>query len=135
MKQSFRMHSMPGAQCHINIEHDSDSTTVELVSYYTSVCCIKCDSEDLILYCSGTYSQTTAKHINRFTTEFLGRSHYFECKDALKNCIGSAKYQGFFPVAHYNETQFAFQRFFSQIEAYENNTFSDWNVKKWYSGL
>lgn len=130
--ERYRLHSMPHAQCHIRIERSKDSVSVELISYNTSVCFIELDENDLILYCSGTYSPTTAKHINRFTTEFLGRSHYFECKDALRNCIGSAKYQGFFPVAHYNEAQFPYKRFWSQIEAYENNSFFDWNVKKYY---
>ena len=130
--ERYRLHSMPHAQCHIRIERSKDSVSVELISYNTSVCYIELDENDLILYCSGTYSSTTARHINRFTAEFLGRSHYFDCKDALLNYKGDRMPHSFVPVAHYNETEFPYKRFWSQIEAYENNSFFDWNVKKYY---
>ena len=131
--ERYRMHSMPHAQCHIRIERLKDSVSVELVSYNTSVCRIEEDGNDLTLYCSGTYSQTTAKHINRFTAEFLGRSHYHECKEALNKHDENGTRRGFYiPVVHYYETQFPYNRFWSQIEAYENNSFFDWNVKKYY---
>lgn len=130
--ERYRLHSMPHAQCHIRIERSKDSVSVELISYNTSVCFIELDENDLILYCSGTYSSTTARHINRFTAEFLGKSYYFACKAAVKYATRSANGNVFFPVLRFNKTAFDFKRFFSHIEAYENNTFSDWNVKKYY---
>lgn len=132
MVERFRLHSMPSAQCHIRIEHDASGSTVELVSYNTSVCIIRDDEFGLNLYCSGTYSNTTARHINRFTAEFLQRSYYFECKDALIKDIGSARFQGFVPVASFVESDSEYNQFHAQIERYENNEFFDWNVKKYY---
>lgn len=133
MVEKFRLHSMPSAQCHIRIEHDADGTTVELVSYKTSVCIIRDDEFGLNLYCSGLYTRTTARHINRFTAEFLQRSHYFDCKDALIKDVGSARFQGFVPVASYTESDSQYNQFHKQVERYENNDFFDWSVKK-YNG-
>ena len=130
--ERYHLHSMPHAQCHIRIERLKDSVSVELVSYKTSVCIIETDGDYIILHCSGTYTPTTRSHIYKFTEEFLGKSHYFECKDALKNCTGSTKYQGFIPVSYYTKTESPYKRFLSQIEKYENNGFSDWNVQKYY---
>lgn len=87
--KSFRMVSMPSAQCHVDITvnyHTNAIERVSLVSYATEVLRLVPDADGLHynLWCSGTYSATTARHINRFTTEFCGTNMYFECKNALK---------------------------------------------------
>lgn len=83
----YRLMSMPHAQCRVYIRRFIKSgVSVELVSYETSVLVINSDPEvGTMLYCSGTYSPTTARHINRFTREFCGDNKYHECKSALYN--------------------------------------------------
>lgn len=54
---------MPYAQAKVRIYDDG---TVELISYATVVCIIKNE----IVYCTGTYSQTTRKHISAFMGEY-----------------------------------------------------------------
>ena len=132
MKESYRMHSMPYAQCHVNIVHDEDGAEVELVSYNTSVCIIRENDNGITLYCSGTYSNTTARHINRFTTEFLGCSHYHECKVALDVDWGSVPYPGFVWVIKYGFDSPAYEKFCDTIERYENDSFSIGQVRKYY---
>lgn len=132
MKESFRMHSMPYAQCHVNITHDEDGAEVELVSYNTSVCIIRENDNGITLYCSGTYSATTARHINRFTTEFLGRSHYYECKVGLDVDWGSATYPGFVWVINYGFDSPQYEKFCDTIERYENDSFGVGQVRKYY---
>lgn len=135
MNETFRLHSMPHARCHILISHDSDGVEVDLISYKTWVCALRYDEFGLNLYCSGRYSNTTARHINRFTREFLKRSYYFECKDALIKDVGSARFPGFVPVVSFTESSPEYNQFHKQIERYEYNDFFDWNVKRyngWY---
>lgn len=85
--KQYRLLSMPHAQCRVYIKRfDDDSVSVELVSYDTSVLIINSNpSVGTALYCSGTYSVTTSRHINRFTREFCGESEYHVCKSALHN--------------------------------------------------
>ena len=89
----YRLLSMPHAQCRVYIKRfDDHSVYVELVSYETSVLIINSyPAVGTALYCSGTYSVTTARHINRFTREFCGDNKYFECKSAIGD---PAKYSG-----------------------------------------
>ena len=91
--KQYRLLSMPHAQCRVYIKRfDDESVSVELVSYETSVLIINSNPAiGTALYCSGTYSVTTARHINRFTREFCGDNKYFECKSAVGD---PAKYAG-----------------------------------------
>ncbi len=132
MKKQFRMHSMPSAQCHVNITHTEDGAEVELVSYNTSVCVIHESSYGIILYCSGTYSNTTARHINRFTAEFLGSSRYFDCKSALSNGTKSVAYPGFVVVNDYDIYSKEYDKFCDTINRYENDSFGVGRVRKYY---
>lgn len=84
-QKDYRLSSMPSAMCHIEIKRygercEEQSIEVNLWSYYTHVLTINyfADSQRLELSATGTYSTTTARHINRFTREFLGRSYYHE---------------------------------------------------------
>ena len=83
--KKYRLLSMPHAQCHVYIKRfDDGSVSVELISYETSVCIVNYNPVNgAELLCSGTYSVTTARHINSFTNEFCGDSKYHECKLAL----------------------------------------------------
>ena len=58
-----KLKKMPYAQAKVRIY---DNGTVEMISYKTVVCIIKND----VVYCTGTYSQTTRKHISAFMSEY-----------------------------------------------------------------
>ena len=85
----YRLNSMPSAQCHIKITRDDIKIIVELVSYSTSVLRLTYDPTDetvesnLTMQSTGTYSNTTARHINRFTREFLGKNMYHRIKQQV----------------------------------------------------
>lgn len=83
----YRLLSMPHAQCRVYIKRfDDGGVSLELVSYDTSVLILNYSPDvGAALYCSGTYSVTTARHINRFTREFCGSNKYHECKSAIGN--------------------------------------------------
>lgn len=132
MKEQFRLHSMPYAQCHVNIERDDVSIKVELVSYSTSVCIIRKSLFGVTLYCSGTYSVTTARHINRFTAEFLGRSHYHECKAIMRDYSTSFAFPGFACVIGYDIGSKECVRFCDTVNHYETNSFAAGAVRKYY---
>lgn len=85
--KQYRLLSMPSAQCRVYImRFDDGSVSVELISYDTSVLILNYNPDvGAALYCSGTYSTTTARHINRFTREFCGENKYHVCKSALYN--------------------------------------------------
>lgn len=84
----YRMHSMPSAQCHICVYRNDkgDIDEISLVSYSTRVITIQhiLADDSYKMFCTGTYSRTTARHINRFTAEFFGASKYYACKGALR---------------------------------------------------
>lgn len=94
--REYRLNSAPGSQCHIAITNDRfrNDILIELISYSTSVCKIRLSRYDgnklAELYASGTYSVTTARHINRFTTEFCGANLYYEVK---LTCGGYCEYK------------------------------------------
>ena len=140
MTQRFRLHSMPSAQCYVAIQHDSvsDRTIVELTSYSTLVLSAILDSDkSLRLLCSGTYSTTTARHINRFTTEFFGENLYHYCKRVVNSpdCFANERiaFGMFYTVfkdipgdsKYYKHTQ----NFNRAIECYENDSFGYGAVK------
>lgn len=85
--KQYRLMSMPYAQCRVSMKRfDDGGVSLELVSYDTSVLFLNYNPEvGAALYCSGTYSTTTSRHINRFTREFCGENKYHECKSALHN--------------------------------------------------
>lgn len=87
--KQYRLLSMPHAQCRVYIKRYGDgSVSVELVSYETSTLIVHYNPRlyaKAMLYCSGTYSVTTARHINRFTREFCGDNKYHECKSSLSD--------------------------------------------------
>lgn len=79
--KSRKMLSMPGANARVRLYEDLDCYMVYLQSYETDVLELIAGKDGTYsLYCTGTYSQTTARHINRFTTEFFGTNLYPVCK-------------------------------------------------------
>jgi hypothetical protein len=85
--KQYRLLSMPHAQCRVYIKRfDDGGVSVELISYATSVLIANYHPDSgAELFCSGTYSPTTSRHINRFTRELFGDSKYYECKSALSD--------------------------------------------------
>lgn len=70
---SKRLEKMPYAQAGVIF----DANGTHLISYTTLVCTI--DTEGW-LSCTGTYSQTTRKHISAFMREFAPWLSYYDAK-------------------------------------------------------
>ena len=88
MKQyNYHMISMPAAQCHIEFDVDDFSIlrSIKLWSYSTMVLNVAVGSDnedaiDIIVECAVDYRRTTARHVNRFTTELTGSNLYQQFK-------------------------------------------------------
>lgn len=84
----YHMISMPYAQSHVRFYVDEFARLqqVELYSYNTCVLFMDCNTWDkkqddhIHVLCRVNYSPTTARHVNRFTTELTGRDLYHELK-------------------------------------------------------
>lgn len=81
-RKDYRLASMPKAQCHVRFYYSNGVLEeVWLVSYNTVVITIMgLETSHPYWTCTGTYSKTTARHIGRFTAEFLGFNHYHTAK-------------------------------------------------------
>ena len=80
---SYHLMSMPSASCHVNFYRNNGVLVkAELVSYSTVMLTAEYDGSGIKLTvnhsvgCSGT----TARHVNRFTTELTGTNLYHELK-------------------------------------------------------
>lgn len=73
-----KLAKMPYAQAHVNVD---EYGAITLVSYTTEV--ITIDPQGW-LTCTGTYSQTTRKHISAFMAEYTNLT-YKTAKDAYEN--------------------------------------------------
>ena len=71
-----KLSAMPYAQAHIEI---SESGDICLFSYVTLVAWI---DKDGWCGCTGTYSQTTRKHISAFAKEYAAPLDYYSFKKA-----------------------------------------------------
>lgn len=71
-----KLSAMPYAQAHVEIEDNGD---IALFSYTTLVAWVDCD--DWCGY-TGTYSQTTRKHISAFAKEYAAPLDYYSFKQA-----------------------------------------------------
>lgn len=77
--ESYRMRSMPSAQCHVDFYTDGCYLKeVRLVSYSTTILSVKfhCNDADVEVMRPANCSRTTARHVNRFTTELFGTNEY-----------------------------------------------------------
>ena len=73
-----KLSRMPYAQAGVRFENGS---TI-LISYATVVCVI---DEHGFLTCTGTYSQTTRKHIGAFIHEYAPMLSYYDVKRCYQN--------------------------------------------------
>jgi hypothetical protein len=71
-----KLSAMPYAQAHVEINDNGD---ICLFSYVTLVAWI---DRDGWCGCTGTYSQTTRKHISAFAKEYAAPLDYYSFKDA-----------------------------------------------------
>ena len=87
--KSYRLRSMPYAQCHVEFYTDGIFLKeVRLVSYTTTILSVKyngSDAEVEVVY-PVDCSCTTARHVNRFTMELFGTSKYFALKKLSVGC-------------------------------------------------
>lgn len=80
---SYHLMSMQYASCHVNFYRNNGVLVkAELVSYNTDMLTAEYDGSNIKLtvnYFVGC-SHTTARHVNRFTTELTGTNLYHELK-------------------------------------------------------
>ena len=80
---SYHLMSMPSANCHVNFYHNKCVLVkAELVSYNTVMLSAEYDGNNIKLTVNHFVgcSCTTARHVNRFTTELAGTNLYHELK-------------------------------------------------------
>lgn len=83
--QYHKMSSMPYGSCNIGMVKVEDKTgealyIIFLKSYSTVVCGYVLDDDIVYMFCTGTYSATTAKHISKFVREFTPIFSYYTMK-------------------------------------------------------
>ena len=88
--EKYHLRSMPAAQCHVCLITDElgAPTAIELYSYRTCILQIYRRPGDVwacYTVFNPAYSNTTARHVNRFTTELFGINMYYECKDVYNS--------------------------------------------------
>ena len=80
---SYHIRTMPAAKCHVNFYYNNYVLVkAELVSYNTVMLTAEYDGSDVELTVNYPVdcSVTTARHVNRFTTELTGTNLYHELK-------------------------------------------------------
>lgn len=80
---SYHLSTMPAAKCHVNFYRNNGVLVkAELVSYNTVMLTAEYDGSDVKLTVNYPVncSATTARHVNRFTTELTGTNLYHELK-------------------------------------------------------
>lgn len=86
---NYRLRSMPYAQCHVEFYTDGTFLKeVRLVSYTTTILSVKYNGSDAEVEVVHPVdcSCTTARHVNRFTTELFGTNKYFVLKKLGVGC-------------------------------------------------
>lgn len=87
--ESYRLRSMPSAQCHVEFYSDGCYLKeVRLVSYATTILSVTYhqNDADLKVMYPVNCSRTTARHVNRFTVELLGTNEYHALKKLGDGC-------------------------------------------------
>ena len=80
---SYHLSTMPAAKCHVNFYcNNGVLVKAELVSYNTVMLTAEYEGSDVKLTVNHSVdcSVTTARHVNRFTTELTGTNLYHELK-------------------------------------------------------
>ncbi len=87
--EKYYLRSMPFAQCHVEFYCDDGILKeVRLVSYASTILSVKYHGSDVditVMY-PVDCSTTTARHVNRFTTELLGTNMYHALKKLGGGC-------------------------------------------------
>ena len=83
-----KLTAMPYAQAHIEID---DNGNIFLYSYVTLVAWVDSDGW---CGCTGTYSQTTRKHISAFAKEYAAPFDYYSFKKAYEGGYVMNKHTG-----------------------------------------
>lgn len=87
--EKYHLRSMLSAQCHVEFYSDDCCLKeVRLVSYTSTILSVKYYGSDVditVVY-PVDCSATTARHVNRFTTELLGTNMYHALKKLGKDC-------------------------------------------------
>lgn len=87
--ESYRLRSMPFAHCHVDFYFDDCYLKeARLVSYSTTILSVKYNGTDAVVEVvyPVNCSRTTARHVNRFTTELLGTNEYHALKKLGEGC-------------------------------------------------
>ena len=89
MLETRKLTNHKSAQCHVLIE---DNGIINFISYTTLVIqAVPSDCGGYVLYCTGTYSQTTRKQIGWFLKEYFNNLCYYDVKNAYEHtepCLG-----------------------------------------------
>lgn len=86
MLERRRLTNHKSAQCHVCIEDDG---TIYFFSYSTLVIqADHIDNDNYILFCTGTYSNTTRKQIGWFLKEYFGDVSYYQMKQSAEDGAG-----------------------------------------------
>lgn len=82
MLETRKLTNHKSAHCHVSIE---DNGTINFISYTTLVIqAVPHSSGQYVLFCTGTYSQTTRKQIGWFLKEYFRDISYYDMKNAQK---------------------------------------------------
>jgi hypothetical protein len=78
MLETRKLTNHKHSQCHVEIE---DNGTINFISYTTLVIrAVPFEGYGYILYCTGTYSQSTRRQIGWFLKEYFGDISYYDMK-------------------------------------------------------
>lgn len=78
---NYKMNTMPSAHCYVSV----NGNRISLWSYNTMIIELVDNTTEFELTCTGVYSPTTARHINRFLSELDCGINYYFCKDVSRN--------------------------------------------------
>lgn len=78
MLETRKLTNHKHSKCHVEIE---DNGTINFISYTTLVIrAVPFEGYGSILYCTGTYSQSTRRQIGWFLKEYFGDISYYDMK-------------------------------------------------------
>lgn len=77
---NYKMNTMPNAHCYVSV----NGNRISLWSYNKMIIELVDNYKEFTLTCTGVYSPSTARHINRFCKELDFGIDYYFCKDLSK---------------------------------------------------
>lgn len=90
---NYHLHSMPSAQAHVEFVYNECNSLVAIRLYSYRTCIletVRMEKGGINHWVTNVVfnpacSRTTARHVNRFTSELFGSNYYFECKESWAN--------------------------------------------------